>query len=86
LQGGQDWQVTVEDDLPHWRDALDRKENAEITVYDNVNHILQPSEGQRTRAEYALDRSVDERIIRDIAAFVTEPTSDATQREPALLS
>lgn len=80
LQGGQDWQVTVEEQLPPWRDALGDKKNAEIKVYDDLNHLFQPSEGQRTRAEYLLDKSVDERIIDDIATFVTETTGQSTQQ------
>lgn len=51
FQGGQDWQVTVEDDLTIWEDALDGAENAEITVYDDLNHRFQHNECGRTRAE-----------------------------------
>jgi pimeloyl-ACP methyl ester carboxylesterase len=68
--GGQDWQVTVEDDLPVWRDALD--ETADIRTYENLNHHFQHSEGRRTRAEYAdPDAFVARRLVEDVAEFVT---------------
>lgn len=70
IQGGQDFQLTVEDDLPIWRDALEGKENVEITVYDDLNHLFQESQGERTQAEYALDNEVDKRVIDRIATFV----------------
>lgn len=77
LQGGQDWQITVEDDLPIWRDALEDDPAAEITVYDELNHLFQVSEGQRTQQEYAEpDSPVDERVIDDIASFIWEATAD----------
>ena len=79
LQGGQDWQVTVEDDLPIWREALADEENARIVEYPDLNHLLQVSEGRRTRAEYIEPNSpVAERVIDDIAAFVGD-SSDRGQ-------
>lgn len=73
LQGGQDWQVTVEDDLPIWREALADKANARIVEYADLNHLLQVSEGRRTQAEYVEPNSpVTERVIDDIAAFVED--------------
>lgn len=78
LQGGQDWQVTVEDDLPIWREALADKANAQIVEYPDLNHLLQVSEGRRTRAEYVEPNSpVAERVIDDIAAFVGDQSGDS---------
>jgi len=86
IQGGQDFQLTVEDDLPIWRDALEGNENAEITVYDDLNHLFQESQGQRTQAEYALDNEVDRRVIDRIARFVGNVTTEQSQRVRTLVA
>ena len=86
IQGGQDFQLTVEDDLPIWRDALEGKENVEITVYDDLNHLFQESQGQRTQAEYALDNEVDRRVIDRIARFVGNVTTEQSQRVRTLVA
>lgn len=73
LQGARDWQVTVEDDLATWRDALEDQPNVEFTVYDDLNHRFQESEGLRTRAEYSQPDAVfDLAVVEDIAAFVAD--------------
>jgi len=84
IQGGQDWQVTVENDLPIWRDALEEKRNATIEVYDNLNHMFQPSSGRRTRAEYLQDRPVDERVIDTISTFVVADVEQPPARIPVV--
>lgn len=82
LQGGQDWQITVEDDLPIWREALEDSPSADITVYDDLNHLFQESSGVRTPAEYVQpDNPVDRRVIEDIASFVRRTTGEAASGE-----
>jgi pimeloyl-ACP methyl ester carboxylesterase len=72
-QGGRDWQVTVEEDLALWRDALAEKSNAEIEVYPKLNHMFQLSTGKMTQREYVEpDNHVAERLVADVAAFVDE--------------
>jgi len=72
-QGGRDYQVTVEDDLPLWRDALSGRSTVEFEVYDGLNHLFQRSEGPRTSAEYYEPEAVlSRRVVEDIAAFVGE--------------
>jgi pimeloyl-ACP methyl ester carboxylesterase len=81
LQGGNDWQVTPDGSLPVWRDALADKENATITVYDELNHLFQESEPPLTQAEYAEpDSPVDEQVIEDIASFVSEAPGETVER------
>ena len=81
LQGGNDWQVTTDGALPVWRDALADNENATITVYDELNHLFQESEPPLTQAEYVEpEKSVDEQVIEDIAAFVTDGAGETVER------
>jgi pimeloyl-ACP methyl ester carboxylesterase len=86
IQGGQDFQLTVEDDLPIWRDALEGNDNAEITVYDDLNHLFQESQGERTQAEYVLDEEVDQRVIDRIASFVETETAEESYGVRTLLA
>jgi uncharacterized protein len=40
LQGGRDYQVTVEDDLSRWKEGLSHRPDVTIRVYDADNHLL----------------------------------------------
>lgn len=85
LQGGRDWQVTVEDDLPVWEDAIGDKDTVEITVYDDLNHLFQVSEGEMTQAEYVEpDSPVDEQVIEDITSFIEEHTAQPLEKQAAI--
>jgi pimeloyl-ACP methyl ester carboxylesterase len=75
VQGGRDWQVTAEDDLPLWREALADQSNVQFEVYPNLNHRFQPGDGPETVSEYYRDRSVARAIVTDVAAFVRENTT-----------
>ncbi|GAA3431017.1 alpha/beta hydrolase [Kutzneria kofuensis] len=55
LQGGRDYQVTVEDDLPAWR----RVPRAEIRIHPDADHMFFPSNGSHVMAE----------VVDDIAQF-----------------
>jgi len=78
LQGGMDWQVTTEDDLPIWRDALGDEPNVEITVYDDLNHLFQESDGTLLPSEYTRPETpVEQVVVEDIAAFVRDATTAA---------
>lgn len=71
-QGGQDWQVTVEEDLPIWREALEGEESATIEVYPDLNHRFQVSTGKETAAEYQRpDNHVAKRLVVDVADFIS---------------
>ncbi len=70
-QGGQDWQVTVEDDLQVWRDAAGDQAGVTIEVYPELNHRFQVSTGKATRQEYFRpDSHVAGRLVEDVATFV----------------
>ena len=70
-QGGRDWQVTDEEDLPIWREALEGEDSATIEVYPELNHRFQVSTGKETAAEYRQpDSHVAKRLVEDVATFV----------------
>ena len=54
LQGGRDYQVTVEDDLPGWQ-----RLGADVRIYPDADHMFFASNGSH----------VMEQVIRDIAQF-----------------
>jgi pimeloyl-ACP methyl ester carboxylesterase len=55
LQGGRDYQVTVDDDLPAWR----RVPRAEIRIYPDADHMFFPTNGS----------NVMEDVVADIVQF-----------------
>jgi dienelactone hydrolase len=70
LQGGRDYQVTVEDDLTEWRVAFADNADARIEQYPSLNHLFMPGEGQPTPAEYYEPNHVAESVVADLASWV----------------
>lgn len=70
LQGGRDYQVTVEDDLASWRAGLAHRSDVTIRVYPAHNHLFFPGTGPSTPAEYEPARHVDPAVVADIAAWL----------------
>ena len=70
LQGGRDYQVTVDDDLARWRAALDGRPDVTIRVYPDFNHLFVAGSGPSTPAEYEPAQHVDPAVITDIAAWL----------------
>ena len=71
MQGGRDYQVTVED-LNDFRQAFKDKNNAEFRVYDSLNHLFYSGEGVCLPAEYNRPGTVAEEVINDIARFILQ--------------
>jgi pimeloyl-ACP methyl ester carboxylesterase len=72
-QGGRDYQVTDEQDLPLWKDALSGMSGVQFAVYDNLNHLFQHSDGPMTPSEYYEPAAVfDQRVVEDIGAFIEQ--------------
>jgi dienelactone hydrolase len=71
LQGGRDYQVTVDDDLALWRAGLDGREDVSIRVYDADDHLFFPGSGPSTPAGYEPRQHVDASVIADIADWIT---------------
>ena len=70
LQGGRDYQVTVDDDLALWRAGIGDRANVDIRVYDADNHMFAPGTGASTPAEYAAPANVDSAVIDDIVRWL----------------
>lgn len=70
LQGGRDYQVTVEDDLTAWRAGLAHRPDVTIRVYDADNHLFFPGSGPSTPAEYEPPQHVDPTVVADIVEWL----------------
>jgi uncharacterized protein len=77
LQGGRDYQVTVEDDLELWRSGLSSRSDVEVRVYPSDNHFFFLGHGPSTPAEYEPVQHLDGAVVDDIADWL------ATVRESA---
>ncbi|HWD83523.1 MAG TPA: alpha/beta fold hydrolase [Kribbella sp.] len=74
LQGGRDYQVTVADDLPAWREGLP---DATIKVLAADNHYFFAGTGPSTMADYSTAQHVDPEAIAVITAWLAENTRTA---------
>lgn len=71
VQGGRDYQVTVDDDLIGWQTGLADRGDVTIRIYPADNHLFFPGSGPSTPAEYEPAQHVDEAVVTDIAQWVT---------------
>lgn len=71
LQGGRDYQVTVEDDLSRWKVGIGHRSDVVIRVFDADNHLFFPGTGPSTAAEYEQAQHVDPAVVADIVAWLT---------------
>jgi len=81
LQGERDYQVTVEDDLARWREALGDEPNVEFRTYPRLNHFFMPGEGKPGRGEYFRENRVAEAVVADVASFAAAVTAEGTTTE-----
>ncbi|MFF8788045.1 alpha/beta fold hydrolase [Streptomyces sp. NPDC015125] len=70
LQGGRDYQVTVDDDLARWRRGLAHRSDVTIRIYDADDHLFFPGEGPSTPTDYAAPQHVDRAVVTDIAKWL----------------
>ncbi len=70
LQGGRDYQVTVEDDLEQWKSGLTQRPQVTIRVYPADNHLFFPGSGPSSPAEYEPVQHMDPAVIIDIADWL----------------
>ena len=75
LQGGRDYQVTVDDDLARWKDALDGEPEVTIRVYPAHNHLFTPGSGPSTPAEYEPAQHVDGAVVAEIGDWISGAAS-----------
>ncbi len=69
LQGGRDYQVTLED-FAGWKRALEGRAHATLTVYPALNHLFIAGEGRSMPDEYLRPAHVDPQVITDIANWI----------------
>ncbi|HEU0205739.1 MAG TPA: alpha/beta fold hydrolase [Pseudolysinimonas sp.] len=77
LQGGRDYQVTVDDDLALWRAAFGGRDDVSFRVYDADDHLFFAGSGPSTPAGYEPRQHVDEAVIADIADWIARPRAGA---------
>ena len=70
LQGGRDYQVTIEDDLARWKMGLSQRPDITIRIYEADNHLFFPGAGPSTPAEYEPAQHVDPAVVADIAKWL----------------
>ena len=70
LQGGRDYQVTL-DDFAGWEAALGHRDDVTLRVYPNLNHgFFASGEGPGAPAEYEQPGHVAAEVIEDIARWL----------------
>lgn len=71
IQGGRDYLVTTEDDLPVWREAIGDEPQTEIVIFEELNHRFQPGEEPSRPQEWEKpENPVDKRVIDRIVEFL----------------
>jgi dienelactone hydrolase len=74
LQGGRDYQSTMED-FDGWKKALAGRKGATLKAYPKLNHLFAEGEGKATPAEYEKEGHVAKEVVDDIAAWVKRPAA-----------
>jgi dienelactone hydrolase len=70
LQGGRDYQVTLED-FALWREALSDKEWACLRVFDDLDHLMRSGSGPSSPADYDVAKPVAPEVIECIAGWIS---------------
>ena len=69
LQGERDYQVTFSD-YQRWLDAFGTNDQWTFKVYEKLNHLMMPGEGEPSNADYSITGFVDEQVIEDISEWI----------------
>ena len=70
LQGGRDYQVTVDGDLACWRTGLAGRPDVTVRVYDADDHLFFTGHGKSTPADYERPQHVDAAVVTGIADWL----------------
>jgi pimeloyl-ACP methyl ester carboxylesterase len=73
LQGARDYQVTVNEDYAAFYAKFQDRQNVRFRLYESLNHLFVPGEGECTPAEYDIGGSVDcvdVAVVDDIERWV----------------
>ncbi len=71
LQGGRDFQVPPATNFAEWKEALAGHKNVTLKLYPDLNHLFITGTGPSLPQEYQQVGHVDERVVTDIAAWVS---------------
>ncbi|MBI9015183.1 MAG: DUF3887 domain-containing protein [Clostridiales bacterium] len=71
LQGERDYQVTFSD-YQRWLDAFGKNDQWTFRVYEKLNHLMIPGEGEPSNADYSTTGFVDEQVIEDISEWIND--------------
>jgi hypothetical protein len=74
LQGGRDYQATVDGDLAGWQAGLAGRPGVTIRVYDADNHFFFPGTGPSAAAESEPAQHLDPAVVAGIAGWLTAAT------------
>ncbi len=69
IQGGRDYQVTIED-FAGWRRSLDGSPAACLQLYPTLDHMLRAGEGPSRPTDYEAAGAVDEALLDDLANWI----------------
>ncbi len=69
LQGGHDFQVSVQD-FNIWRTALAANKNASFKLYPDLNHLLSSQKEKGTGTQYRTPANVSPDLINDISLWI----------------
>lgn len=69
IQGGNDFQVSKQD-YTLWDEALNKKKNATLKFYPELNHLLTTQTEKGTTAQYQVPANVSEKLIDDLALWI----------------
>lgn len=69
MQGGRDFEMPAEN-VEGWITALGTRKNLAVLRYPTLSHAFTESTGVPGPADYATERSVDPKVIADLAAWV----------------
>jgi dienelactone hydrolase len=80
LQGGRDYQVTVDGDLAVWRTGLATTPDVTFRVYPDDNHFFFAGSGPSMPAELDALQHLDLDVIRDVSRWITSGAFDDSDR------
>jgi dienelactone hydrolase len=72
VQGERDYQVTLAEDFPPWRQALAGNPRATLKTYPALDHRLVAGVGRSAPEQYEIPSHVDAQLVSDLAAWITD--------------
>lgn len=71
IQGGRDYQVVSEIEIPIWQEKLAHRINVEYRLYPKLNHFFTEGEGaMSTPYEYFIPANIPEYVIDDLTEWI----------------